>query len=932
MVHNGIHAGTIEKFAKILYEHKYAHKLPVVLVGAGISMESGGPSGSGLMESVLNDYKPSNEDWAEHKKHLIKVEKIDETILENLISELKKNTKISRPPHPEEICGEEQFEVIYQKLITSLYNSTISQRSLQEIYGAFHRHLLYHQPSKGYKYFSHLAKKGYFEWILSTNFDPLLEEALLVAGLPSNNFIQFTRRFTDPLELSNFIESRFSMPQVKLFKIHGDLKTRKIDATGETIKEFKGKHEKVLEKSLIKLIQERDLIVIGHSLNDGAINDIIRGAYKENKDVQRRLNSIWLLTMKKNVVRGHILNELSGNHEEQKKSAINFLEKNHSEKISYTFDECMEELYNEILKLENIFEYSNNKPLKDHTDIYHISGTTVNKKQLLHLVVAPQHYDETNYINSKNVLDEDNDNSEFKKFKKAVSPIFFSSLSDAITAQVLHEGLKRNRSNAKVHQIMSDWPQVKMPFVRDVFIQNNTKHKEISQKEEKGVRALSEYIYNLYPNSVDKAKLCVFSWEEIPGNDNDKLIDFLNSNFAIELIKTPEIEKIDGGKAINISTGKNHISLSLNDEKTKVNLKIDGVQTYEFIAKMTKNDGLHIYAKPIKIFLDSSMDSETKSFFKNQNYREMAESDDKTSVFNFLLHTMVILAGSKNKTEIVNTEDDADICISLKETLNSIKIPIYRFIPVAIPETNIYEMISEPKMDTHNLVLLTVGGPEHNKLLELFIALHRWQGGETVFNHSNYFDRVASKEIQSGLTLFNEAYVGGIAVRGTNKDDTEEKKRAGKGAFIVTFSIPTNVPWMKPKDSPSEIKIVSTIGMSAVGTTLGVAYVAFNDKFLVGNDQITFIDIPDNVENLGIKNVDIDQKIFTTDYIKYLLNDKNSFGTPGHLIIETLLNPIEKKIYESMKTVGIEFDELKGYESNAKLWSLIAEKYLIKRY
>lgn len=241
-------------------------------------------------------------------------------------------------------------------------------------------------------------------------------------------------------------------------------------------------------------------------------------------------------------------------------------------------------------------------------------------------------------------------------------------------------------------------------------------------------------------------------------------------------------------------------------------------------------------------------------------------------------------------------------------------------------------MISEPKMDTHNLVLLTVGGPEHNKLLELFIALHRWQGGETVFNHSNYFDRVASKEIQSGLTLFNEAYVGGIAVRGTNKDDTEEKKRAGKGAFIVTFSIPTNVPWMKTKDSPSEIKIVSTIGMSAVGTTLGIAYVAFNDKFLVGNDQITFIDIPDNVENLGIKNVDIGQKIFTIDYIKYLLNDNSSFGTPGHLIIETLLNPIEKRIYKSMKTVGIEFDELKGYESNAKLWSLIAERYLIKRY
>ena len=925
MVHNGIHAGTIEKFAKILYEHKYANKLPVVLVGAGISIESGGPSGSSLMESVLNDYRPSDEDWAEHKEYLIG-EKLDAKILGNLISKLKKGNKISRSVYQEENGEKEQFEKIYQKLITSLYNSTISQRSLQEIYGAFHRYLLYHQPSKGYKYFSYIAKKGYIEWILSTNFDPLLEEALLVAGLPSNNFIQFTRQFTDPLELSNFIESRFSMPQVKLFKIHGDLKTRRIDATGETIKEFKEGDEKLLEKSLIKLIQERDLIVIGHSLNDGAINDIIRGAYKENDEVRRRLNSIWLLTMKKDVAIGHILNELSGKHDEQKNSAINFLEKSnpksHSEIISsYTFDECMEKLYNEILKLENKFEYSNNKPLKDHTDIYHISGTTVNKKQLLHLVVAPQHYDETNYINSKNVLDED------PEFQKAVSPIYFSSLSDAITAQLLHEGLKRNRSNARVHQIMSDFPQVKMPFVRDVFIQNNTKYKEISLKDRKGVRALSEYLYNFDPNSV------VFSWEKIPGNDNKNLIDFLNSHFAIECMNTPEIEKIDGGKTIDISTGKNHLSLSLNDEKTKVNLKIDGVQTCEFIAKNTKNDGLDIYTKPIKIFLDSSMNSETESFFENQNYREMAESDDKTSVFNILLHTMVILAGSKNKTEVVNTEDDADICISLKETLNSIKIPIYRFIPVATPNTNIYEMISKPKMDTHNLVLLTVGGPEHNKLLELFIALHRWQGGETVFNYSNYFDRAASEEIQSGLTLFNEAYVGGIAVRGTNQDDIEEKNRTGKGAFIASFSIPTCIPWSETEVSPSDIKIVSTVGMSAVGTTLGIAYVSFNEKFLVGADQITFIDIPNNLENLGVKNVNVDQKNFIMNYIKYLQNKPNSFAMlPGELYIETLLNPIEKKIYESMKTVDIEFDELKGYESHAKLWSLIAERYLIKRY
>jgi putative ATP-dependent endonuclease of OLD family len=86
----------------------------------------------------------------------------------------------------------------------------------------------------------------------------------------------------------------------------------------------------------------------------------------------------------------------------------------------------------------------------------------------------------------------------------------------------------------------------------------------------------------------------LFSWDKIPGNDNGILIEFLNRHFTIEWIKTADIEKIDGGRAIKVSTGKNNLSLSLNDEKTKVDLKIDDVRTYKFIAK-TENNKLNIY-------------------------------------------------------------------------------------------------------------------------------------------------------------------------------------------------------------------------------------------------------------------------------------------------------------------------------------------------
>ena len=86
----------------------------------------------------------------------------------------------------------------------------------------------------------------------------------------------------------------------------------------------------------------------------------------------------------------------------------------------------------------------------------------------------------------------------------------------------------------------------------------------------------------------------MFSWGKIPGNDNVRLIEYLNRHFTIEWVKTAEIEKIDGDRGIKVSTGKNSLLLSLNNKKNKVYLKIDDGINYEFIAK-TENSKLNIY-------------------------------------------------------------------------------------------------------------------------------------------------------------------------------------------------------------------------------------------------------------------------------------------------------------------------------------------------
>ncbi|MCZ7356796.1 MAG: EMC3/TMCO1 family protein [Candidatus Methanoperedens sp.] len=88
-----------------------------------------------------------------------------------------------------------------------------------------------------------------------------------------------------------------------------------------------------------------------------------------------------------------------------------------------------------------------------------------------------------------------------------------------------------------------------------------------------------------------------FSWNDIPINDSSKLITFLEKTQSVEWVKNATIEKSSDGGVITVSDPKNLLSLSLNEEKTKVLLKTEGDKTQEFNAT-TENGKLNIYAPP----------------------------------------------------------------------------------------------------------------------------------------------------------------------------------------------------------------------------------------------------------------------------------------------------------------------------------------------
>lgn len=87
-----------------------------------------------------------------------------------------------------------------------------------------------------------------------------------------------------------------------------------------------------------------------------------------------------------------------------------------------------------------------------------------------------------------------------------------------------------------------------------------------------------------------------FNWEDVPGKDSKRFMDFLKRGYGFDWVKKAEINKTDDGKMIRVSTEKNSLSLRLDDMKNEVNLIIDdGIpgRTKDFSMKI-ENSKLNI--------------------------------------------------------------------------------------------------------------------------------------------------------------------------------------------------------------------------------------------------------------------------------------------------------------------------------------------------
>jgi parallel beta-helix repeat protein len=97
---------------------------------------------------------------------------------------------------------------------------------------------------------------------------------------------------------------------------------------------------------------------------------------------------------------------------------------------------------------------------------------------------------------------------------------------------------------------------------------------------------------------IVKTEKYLFSWDNVPGKDSEKLLRFLVDDHNIGWAKNAEIRKSNDGRTIRIFKDEKSAEIRVHEKKEKASLKISDGRTYELGVKAEKGV-LNIYREKI---------------------------------------------------------------------------------------------------------------------------------------------------------------------------------------------------------------------------------------------------------------------------------------------------------------------------------------------
>jgi hypothetical protein len=95
----------------------------------------------------------------------------------------------------------------------------------------------------------------------------------------------------------------------------------------------------------------------------------------------------------------------------------------------------------------------------------------------------------------------------------------------------------------------------------------------------------------------------LFCWKNVPGNDSERLLMYLRSDYAISWVESAQIRKSNDGKTICIFNEENSAKITIDEQGEKAVLTIRDGRTIDLKVK-TENGKLNIYNKDNYILKD----------------------------------------------------------------------------------------------------------------------------------------------------------------------------------------------------------------------------------------------------------------------------------------------------------------------------------------
>ena len=238
----------------------------------------------------------------------------------------------------------------------------------------------------------------------------------------------------------------------------------------------------------------------------------------------------------------------------------------------------------------------------------------------------------------------------------------------------------------------------------------------------------------------------LFNWDNIPGNDNERLIRFLKTRFGIEWAENAKFEKTDNFMTIRVITEKQSLSLRLNNDKTKVNLEIDDVRTDEFTVE-TEDDKLNIYVELIDKTNHLSISGKIRINITGQMAKKNVEDNDLYWL------KCVVEDGTYDIPPKIN-----QICLNTVCAIQRTKLKEDRFSGSGLP--GFYA-------DIKDVPVLDAMKEEGEGTPRITVGTDKWSKVED-FDASKPGDKHYTMDLKTGRVSFGDGIHGNIPPEGEN--------------------------------------------------------------------------------------------------------------------------------------------------------------------